>query len=484
MTPSRPLSPQIAERPGTLRFSTPARLAVVAVLAMAAIVLGSVLLPRYDGAPPTSDGSATGSATAAPTTQSLEPSPTLTPSLTTAPTPLPTPAPPAVWTALTWSEPVTPSFVVDLNDLLPWGDGYVAAGSVPVGAGLSQAAFLTSPDGLDWTLTYQIDPVGERYPQHLVAYGDSLFAFSPRARDDVEIIVPSRSYSGPLMWTSTDGTEWTLVDSPSWEEGWRGARQHVGALPPGWDPTQYPIVTGLVDVASGPDGMVAIGNSFTNGGLSPILLHSVDGETWSKVSLPASVSPLLNEVVRYDGVFVLVGATDIGADPSTATPAAWFSRDGTSWIRATVNVDETLFADGSEGIGYEMGAVATGADGLVGWWGPRRMVMGVPRFLGEWTSADGQTLQPRDVNTYPPYYSGHVSGDGVRMVALPDTYHRDTGQWSPIDRAWISTDGAIWQPLTLSADMPDRHEAFWVVPDGVIYAGVRSFWFGVAQVAE
>jgi hypothetical protein len=357
---------------------------------------------------------------------------------------------------------------------------------VPVGAGLSQAAFLTSPDGLNWTVTYQVDPVGERFPEHLVALGDSLFAFSPRALDDVEIVLPSGGYSGPLMWTSTDGTEWTLVDSPSWEEGWRGAGQHAGALPAGWDPTQYAIETGLVDVASGPDGLVAIGNSFSNGGLGPILLHSVDGQTWSQVSLPAgSVSPLLNDVEPYHGGFVLVGATDIGADPSTATPAAWFSGDGTNWSRATVNVDETLFPEGGpEGIGYQITRVAAGADGLVGWWGQRGMTIGVPTSFGEWTSADGQTWQQRDADTYPPYYTGAVAGDGVRMVLLPNTFHPDTGESSPIDTASVSTDGVTWSELALSAEMSDLPEGFWVVPGGVIYAGVQSFWFGAAQVTE
>jgi hypothetical protein len=28
--------------------------------------------------------------------------------------------------------------------------------------------------------------------------------------------------------------------------------------------------------------------------------------------------------------------------------------------------------------------------------------------------------------------------------------------------------------------MTDQAERFWVVPDGVIYAGEQSFWFGTA----
>ena len=117
------------------------------------------------------------------------------------------------------------------------------------------------------------------------------------------------------------------MDSASWLDV--SADLHGGeGFPGGWDPTQYPIPMGLVDVASGPDGIVAIGNTLSSSAdrLAPVLLHSTDGRSWSRARLPAgAISPLLNAVVPYDGHFVLVGATDIGADPSTATPAAWFS---------------------------------------------------------------------------------------------------------------------------------------------------------------
>ena len=127
----------------------------MAVLAMAAIALVLLLVPRGDIAP-IGGASPTASATAQPT-PALEPSASLTPSPTLAPTPQPTPAPPAVWTGLTWSDPVTPPFIVHLNDLLPWDDGYVAVGSVEVDATRSEAAFLTSPDGSHWTITEQRD---------------------------------------------------------------------------------------------------------------------------------------------------------------------------------------------------------------------------------------------------------------------------------------------------------------------------------------
>jgi hypothetical protein len=56
--------------------------------------------------------------------------------------------------------------------------------------------------------------------------------------------------------------------------------------------------------------------------------------------------------------------------------------------------------------------------------------------------------------------------------------------WPGITAASSSTDGVQWQSLELSSTLTDRLERFWVVPDGVIYAGEQSFWYGAAQVAE
>ena len=124
----------------------------------------------------------------------------------------------------------------------------------------------------------------------------------------------------PLVWSSVDSTTWSLVDSPSWRQAWSGLV--IGPMPAGWDELQHPIPTGLVDVASGPAGLVAIGNSYGDDGLVPVVLHSTDGREWSAVSLPAdSVSPLLSAVVPYDGGFVLVGAVDAGPRVDSATPA-------------------------------------------------------------------------------------------------------------------------------------------------------------------
>ena len=75
------------------------------------------------------------------------------------------------------------------------------------------------------------------------------------------------------------------------------------------------------------------------------------------------------------------------------------------------------------------------------------------------------------------------AADGIRMVSLgPDTLRRGHGQWSPSDRDGLDR----WsRPGSLDARLrcSDQRSGFWVVPDGVIYAGRQSFWFGTPTVA-
>jgi hypothetical protein len=68
----------------------------------------------------------------------------------------------------------------------------------------------------------------------------------------------------------------------------------------------------------------------------------------------------------------------------------------------------------------------------------------------------------------------------VRIVALAGR-PAPTGQpWPGVTMAWVATDGVTWEPLAVSRTLTDMLERFWVVPDGVIYAGEQSFWFGTA----
>jgi hypothetical protein len=71
------------------------------------------------------------------------------------------------------------------------------------------------------------------------------------------------------------------------------------------------------------------------------------------------------------------------------------------------------------------------------------------------------------------------------MVALgpaPNTA-TDPDLWPGISQAWVSRDGVSWTPLSAPRELDDFVEFMWVVPDGVIYAGVESFWFASPTVS-
>lgn len=480
MTPSRPTSPEVVPSGATLHLSTPLRLGLVVVVAMAVVALTFLLLPR--DTPPIGQGSPSPPATAAQPSPSLAPSvtpdatstPTPTPSATLAPTPAATPASTPAWIGLDWSDPATPSSVIHLYDLVPWRDGYVAGGTV--GEGSTRAAFLTSPDGLEWTQVYAAvyrgDPATNRWPRHLLAFDGGLMAFSHAAATESQLI----AYDGPLVWeaTSSDGSTWGRAATAGWEGAWTDA---AGPVPNTWVLEQHQIEIGLADVAASPDSIVAIGNSYADdgNGMVPVILHSTDGHAWAPAALPAgSDSALLNAIVEHHGRFVITGAVGIGPDPADATAAAWYSDDGLTWVRATIEPAEVDLISGAE-----LGPLWTAADGLVACRGSREMTAGGWRYMDGWTSTDGATWRHSPQPGPHPACDWSAS-DGTRIVSLGPRDHASPTAWPGVTTASVSTDGITWQPLELSTTLTDRLERFWVVPDGVIYAGVQSFWFGTA----
>lgn len=451
-----------------LHLVTPMRLSLVAVATAAVLALAVLFWPSTDGVPVGSDpAEPTPSVTPSlsPVT-SPEPSPSAEPTAiatpTASPAPTPAPTPMAEWNVLTWSDPVTPPFVVHLADLAPWNDGYVAVGSYVVDADRTDAVFLWSPDGLHWSPTDDTQPGAGRLPKHVVALADELLAFS-----DVSV-----NGSVPLVWSSLEGVTWSPV-GVNWQDVW--SVLDLGPMPPTWAVTQHDPVTGLVDVASGPTGLVVIGNAYGDDRMTPVLLHSVDGRTWSETSLPAdSPSAMLNSVIARAGGFVVVGAVGIGPDTATAMPAAWTSNDGVTWTRTTVEGD--AFTDPL--LGGEFGSLLSGADGLVTCRGNREMGAGGPRFWMPFLSVDGTGWKvASDLNGSPA--CGWAASDGERIVVLGPGV--SPIPWPGLSMAWISTDGATWEALEMNTTLPDMLERFWVVPDGVIYAGVQSFWFGTAE---
>ena len=470
MTPSRPLSPEITHHRGALSFSTPLRLGAVAVLATAAIALGSLLVPR-DGVP-IAGVSPSPTATVLPETASPEPSPTLTPTSTPTlePTPTPTPVLPA-WTGIAWSDPFQPFPHVPsvyanqrgtstwLHAIMEWEGAFVGAGSISHGFQCEEAAFFRSANGVDWSVTARFSS-GDEFafymcPDYLVSTPTGLLAIGQQR-----------------IWASTDGATWTEIDSPSWRAMW----------PSG--------LSQLLSVASGPAGVVVIGLEAGGSGAGPTrVVHSSDGRTWEQVTLPAGETPIVRDVATYPGGFVIVGRDGAPDDeaspehpaivPGIGTAAAWMSADGVTWTESSVEAISVQGGGMTELLVGANGLFAVGINDDVDYY-PAGL-QGSGEVVTTWASADGSSWTVAGVlgEAVPPM--GRLASDGTLMVGL-GLRQASVGQ-DPT--AWASTDGQHWSPLAVSGPAPDvgylymgprlvngpPDSALWVLADGMLALG-------------
>lgn len=493
--------PPVARRPWLGR---PLQLSLVAVAVVAILAAAVFVSQRPQVGPPpagspeptstieASPSPTTEASTALPSASVVVPSPNST---TSTSTPLPTGISGMGWTGLSWSDgvalPSTDTSRLVINDILRWGSGYVGAGFKvthdPVAdtdTGIAPA-FLTSHNGRNWTIS-QIGPprqVEDTLDVRLAMAGHALVAIE---RDSL------RLGGAPLLWQSDDGLAWTPIDSPTWRAAWEagGHRALLGA------------------VASGPEGIVAIGGLHADWGdpeSLPVIVHSVDGVTWERIAVSSAFADAyLYDVATSAGGFVIVGRTgqpDPPAGTGAGRPAAWVSTDGRTWVKANVPGDsgprETL-ADGSSGLGPRLSQVVAGADGLFAL-GLRAGATGTYCCdpTSGWASADGRTWTfVGDLGGKLPYVDA-LAGDGSHMVLFGHTSGKDVAVLG-----WSSTDGVTWTRLAFSGStaIPGRwnsadesgpyvlaHEdPVHVVPAGLVVAGLPSagqgelLWFATA----
>jgi hypothetical protein len=498
-------SPRADERSPQGVLHRPIRAGAVALTVVAALLVTLILLPwRSFGPFAEASASPTGSV------EATTPSPTAVATSTTAPpassTPAPTPV--AAWTALSWQRAdvsvTCDGCVVLMNDVIAWQGRYIGVGGVfyydsdPNGYHIDlnafSAAFLTSTDGIEWSIADQGNLVDFQEYEGIEDYGGVLETAVPRhlialPGDLLAIGGDHPKWGTPGLWSSHDGTTWTVIDSPDWRAGWGSSAPDFGGL------------TTLVDVAGGGSGAVAIG--FDGGGCCltpigpPVITYSADGLAWERLDPPSMGDrAALFDVVAHDGGFVIVGSTrgPASTEPSAGwevgQPAAWTSDDGRTWSAADV--------EGLSVPGGRLTQVAVAADGF--------FAIGVAREpeyqwqASGWASADGRTWQLLGELGVGLPVARVIASDGVRITALgPATLH------SLELAAWWSTDGAVWIPLTLTGTTqlpngdtrylnPDGTEEWttgmtavtdvWAVPGGVIVAqpnpapvGGQTIWF-------
>ena len=475
-------------------FAPLLQLSAAALAVVAAIALGWTFLQGpIVGVKPTSSPEPTSSA----------PAPTSSPAASEMPSPsdvrteslAPTQG---GWMGLVWSDPVVPAVQGGLRivDVVPWGGAYVAVGETGVTDPERnlKGVFLTSPDGLGWTVVQTVDLVrsGE-WMTHVFVLNGRLLATAEGGGVDCppDTTCPPPDFS-PEMWTSADGTNWTPVDSPSWHAAWSNA----GA--PRW-------------IATGPAGIVAVG--YTGQGVGepgqkpppaiPVVFHSVDGMTWQQADLTQGFDhAVFRDAVAFGGGFVIVGRDGV-PDPATQVvdpanplplglgrPAAWVSADGIHWTVAAV--------DGIEIEGGELSQVEVGADGLIA------IGAGAPdagdATPSGWTSADGAIWHTAGalgidppIDQVPLLGSSILTSDGRHIVVLDREL-----PGSETMAAWVSTGSESWTRLSFaaSASLPkigqyspqDAQGTYvtgaTVLPDRIVVSGygndMYSLWLATA----
>jgi hypothetical protein len=413
--------------------------AIAAVVVVGAIIVAALSLRGSPG------GVGASSPTATSPTQ-VGPSPT---GQTQTPTPTSGPSSAAGdWQGLSWSAPASFPDAGAPTDIVAWRGQLIAAGRVPNGTSYA-AALWRSADGTTWQRVNTPAFAGSSQIRGLLATPAGLLAWG----FDGE---PTCSGEGagmtcgafPLMiWTSSDGSTWTPIADVS---------MFAGAA--------------ISDVAYGAYGFVAAGEDSS---AQPTTWASDTGAVWTAAPDQAAFNNAQFSSLRATASGYVLGGSVGGSAAATGVAAAWWSTDGRTWTRATV--------ERANGVGTSLDSISVGADGMVGVGSASGGKAGTA-----WTSTDGRTWRPIAVAyagaVIPPgtpaLPSWSVVGDGQRLIAV-------AGDNASGLVMWASTDGSSWQRLTFSgatSTIPSAVDGSFLVPSGLIAVGgpagsqTRSVW--------
>jgi hypothetical protein len=381
------------------------------------------------------------------------------------PTPAPTPVPASSWIGIDWSEAAVPfphqtgdggwpGISTMIDDIVQWNGTYVGVGSIDDGGACAEAAFFRSVDGLDWRIAFRAESGDDRTPtmcpRFVAPMGDVLVALAQER-----------------IWRSDDGIGWEELDPTGLRGIWTSRGEE------------------LMDLATGPSGMVVIGRPMNT--YDSIVAFSDDGVTWSRIDLPARDEGIAWDATAWRDRFVIVGRDgqpDLGGSvmepythPGVGTPAAWTSLDGMVWREADVEGDSVQAGVLSRVLAGRGGLLAIGNDIAVTAQYEEIDAVGV----GAWSSADGNVWEKigRLDELVPAAWM--LESDGTNMVGLSDEA-----------AIWVSADGRDWQPLSVGGELRvppfpylrvSVHEVratsawdwkLWVTPSGLVYAGTSD----------
>jgi hypothetical protein len=315
----------------------------------------------------------------------------------------------AVWTSVdgaTWSRAPDDGALGGpgnqvMRDVTAGGPGLVAVGrdSVAVGSETyAVAAVWTSVDGFTWSRVAHDDGVFGRatgLPDDIFRMtavtegGPGLVAVGERGGESDQV-----EYSGAWIGDRAVGAAWTSVDGVTWSRV-----PHNPKVFGEWDEDEGPVSApmhglsvSMRDVTTGGPGLVAVGDVYRGGWGTGrgAAWTSTDGVTWSLADDHIEAVSVLAVTAGGPGLVVVGFATETpipSALNETWMAAVWTSTDGATWSRVPPQ-PEVLGGPGWQG----MGAVTTGGPGLVA-------VGGSPEGPTAWTSTDGITWSRVDTAT-------------------------------------------------------------------------------------
>lgn len=218
-------------------------------------------------------------------------------------------------------------------DVVALDSGLLAVGNIEElatdGGLLARPAVWSSADGVEWSRTWEGDPIDSGDSMLLPGFnsltvgGDGLLVGVGMAQNGTGALVAA-------VWTSADGRSWERVAADNQEFAGAGG-----------------VAVDVIDVTSGSSGFVAVG---TEGGTAPALWHSPEGYLWSRIDTtlqPFDNVASLGSVTALDSGYMAAGP-DGFRDRHGGVVTLWTSPDGLRWDRVE-----------AQGAGYAAAIVPT-----------------------------------------------------------------------------------------------------------------------------
>ena len=203
-----------------------------------------------------------------------------------------------------------------------------------------------------------------------------------------------------------------------------------------------------------------------------------EAEGWQRHDLdPEVFSPgvFITEIIEWNGALIAVGAElQEGRDH----PAAWFSSDGVSWVRAAQETEVSSAGVMTAVVPWSGGLVAVGSGrGSEGGQAPPRV----------WLSEDGTTWAEASVSIVGPSGLQDVAYFGDTLVAVGSIGETPLSRLPDLSLLWTSNDGVNWDPVNPSnvesiGDLMAEPKAVVAGPTGFVAAGTNvngqsAAWF-------